>query len=50
MAYKIIATSRYGKEEVDITNSLKEAQNLRKEYQMAYGNEFSITIKNTSRK
>ena len=45
MAYKIIATSRYGKEEVDSTNSKQEAEYLRREYQMAYGQEFSITIK-----
>lgn len=45
MNYKIIATSRYGKEEVDSTNSKKEAEYLVREYQISYGQEFSITIK-----
>lgn len=45
--YKIIATSRYGRETVDETNNLAEAQRLATEYRMAYGPEFSITIKKT---
>ena len=45
MTYKIIAVSRYGREVVDEASTLKEAQTLQREYQMAFGSEFTITIK-----
>jgi hypothetical protein len=40
--YKIIASSRYGVEQVDTAKTLKEANFLVAEYRMAYGSEFSV--------
>jgi hypothetical protein len=45
MKYKIIAVSRYGREVVDTAKTLKEARELEREYQMAFGSEFTIFIK-----
>mgnify|MGYP000409473345 FL=1 len=45
MTYKIIAVSRYGREVVDTAKTLKEARELEREYQMAFGSEFTIIIK-----
>jgi hypothetical protein len=45
MKYKIIAVSRYGREVVDTAQTLKEARELEREYQMAFGSEFTIFIK-----
>lgn len=45
MKYKIIATSRYGKEVIDTADSLSSAKYLQAEYRMAFGSEFTITIK-----
>jgi len=45
MKYKIIAVSRYGREVVDTAQTLKEARELEREYQMAFGSEFTIIIK-----
>ena len=44
MKYKIIAVSRYGREVVDTAQTLKEARELEREYQMAYGTDFTIFI------
>jgi hypothetical protein len=44
MEYKIIATSRYGKEVIDTADSLGSAEYLQAEYRMAFGSEFTITI------
>jgi hypothetical protein len=43
--YKIIAQSRYGIKTVDEAKTLSEARYLANEYRMAYGPEFSISIK-----
>lgn len=43
--YKIIASSRYGKEEIDTAETLQEAKHLLNEYRLAYGPEFTIYIK-----
>jgi hypothetical protein len=43
--YKIIAISKYGKEEVDEAKTISEANYLANEYQLAYGSEFTIIIK-----
>lgn len=43
--YKIIAISKYGTEEVDEAETIGEAKYLANEYRMAYGPEFTITIK-----
>lgn len=43
--YKIIAKSKYGTEQVDTAKSEKEAQFLVREYQMAYGPEFTVYYK-----
>ena len=43
--YKIIAISRYGRETIDTAPTKKEAIFLANEYQIAYGSEFSIIIK-----
>jgi len=45
MTYKIIAVSRYGRVVVDTAKTLKEARELEREYQMAFGSEFTIIIK-----
>lgn len=45
MKYEIIATSRYGRELIDQANSLSSAKYLQAEYRMAFGSEFTITIK-----
>ena len=38
--YKIMASSRYGKEEIDTAETLQEAKYLLNEYRLAYGPEF----------
>lgn len=43
--YKIMASSRYGKEEIDTAETLQEAKYLLNEYRLAYGPEFTIYIK-----
>ncbi len=43
--YKIIASSKYGKEEIDTAETLQEAKYLVNEYRLAYGPEFTIYIK-----
>jgi hypothetical protein len=43
--YKIMASSRYGKEEIDTAQTLQEAKYLVNEYRLAYGPEFTIYIK-----
>jgi hypothetical protein len=43
--YKIMASSRYGKEEIDEAQTLQEAKFLVNEYRLAYGPEFTIYIK-----
>ena len=43
--YKIIASSRYGKEEIDTAETLQQAKYLVNEYRLAYGSEFTIYIK-----
>ncbi len=43
--YKIIASSRYGKEEIDTAETLQEAKYLVNEYRLAFGPEFTIYIK-----
>ena len=45
MRYKIISKSKYGTEVVDTASDLKEAKYLTKEYQMAFGNKYTITYK-----
>ena len=45
MRYKIISTSKYGTEVIDTASSFKEAKYLKKEYQMAFGKEYTITFK-----
>jgi hypothetical protein len=44
MKYKIIAVSKYGREEIDTASTIKEANYLKREYQMAFGIEFTIII------
>jgi len=43
--YKIIALSKYGKEQVDTADTKSEAEFLAREYQIAYGPTFTIYIK-----
>ncbi len=43
--YKIMAASKYGKEEIDEAQTLQEAKYLVNEYRLAYGPEFTIYIK-----
>lgn len=43
--YKIMAVSRYGTEQVDEAQTIKEARYLVREYRLAYGSGFSIYIK-----
>jgi len=45
MKYIIVWHSQYGKEEVDECGTLKEANFLKSEYQMAYGGSISIIKK-----
>ena len=45
MEYEIIATSRYGREVIDHADSLGSAEYLQAEYRMAFGSEFTITIR-----
>ena len=45
MRYKIISTSKYGTEVVDTASNLEEAKYLTREYQMAFGKEYTITYK-----
>jgi|TARA_E500000081_G_C5818927_1_gene212596 hypothetical protein len=40
--YVLIWHSQYGKEEIDECNTLKEAQFLKTEYEMAYGGNINI--------
>lgn len=44
MTYKIMGQSRYGKEELDETDSLQDAECLVKEYRLAFGQGWSIWI------
>ena len=41
-SYKIIACSKYGREEIDTAGSDTEAAYLVKEYALAYGKDFAI--------
>lgn len=43
--YKIMARSRYGTEQIDEADTLKEARYLVREYRLALGSGFSIYIK-----
>lgn len=43
--YKIIASSKYGNEEIDEAQTLQEAKYLVNEYRLAFGLEFTIYIK-----
>lgn len=43
--YKIMAVSRYGTEQIDEAQTIKEARYLVREYRVAYGLGFSIYIK-----
>ena len=43
--YKLISVSKYGIEQIDETETLTEAKNLKKEYQIAFGSDFFIKIK-----
>lgn len=43
--YEIVANSRWGNEVVDETDNEKDAEYLKREYQMAFGREFTISIK-----
>ena len=43
--YKIISISKYGKEEVDSAKTMEEALYLAKEYRLAFGSGYEITIK-----
>jgi len=43
--YKIMAKSKYGKEEIDTAATRKEAQTLVSEYRMAYGPGWTIWFK-----
>ena len=45
MRYKIISRSKYGTEVIDTASDLEEAKYLTKEYQMAFGSEYTITYK-----
>ena len=45
MRYKIISKSKYGTEVIDTASDLEEAKYLTKEYQMAFGKEYTITYK-----
>ena len=43
--YKIMASSKYGKEEIDEAQTLQEAKYLVNEYRLAFGPKFTIYIK-----
>jgi hypothetical protein len=43
--YKIMASSKYGNEEIDEAQTLQEAKYLVNEYRLAFGPEFTIYIK-----
>jgi len=43
--YKIIAISDYGIEEIDSAETREEAIFLQREYKLAFGPEFNITVK-----
>lgn len=43
--YKIMSSSRYGTEQVDQADTLKEARYLLQEYRLAFGSGFTIYIK-----
>ena len=43
--FNIISTSRYGTEVIDTAKGLFEARRLAKEYQMAFGSDFSVYYK-----
>lgn len=47
--YKIISISKYGTEEIDEAETMKEAHHLAGEYRMAFGPEYTITIKRNGR-
>ena len=42
--YKLISISTYGTEIIDEAETLSEANQLKKEYEMAFGNGFSIKV------
>lgn len=42
--YKIVAYSKFGREIVDSFNTEQEANSMCKEYAMAYGSQFIITV------
>ena len=43
--YKIIAVSQYGVEQIDETDTLKDARYMRLMYSQAFGTAFTIYIK-----
>jgi hypothetical protein len=43
--FKIIASSRYGREIVDEAETEREAERLAAEYRMAFGPGFSISVR-----
>lgn len=47
--YKIVARSQYGTEVIDTADTLKEAQSLVSEYQMAFGSSFYISIQTSNK-
>ncbi len=49
MTYELVWTSRYGTEVIDETDSKTDAEYLRAEYQMAYG-EGTVRIRRTVQK
>ena len=46
--YKIIGTYHGKSEEIDSADTLQDAQYLRGEYQLAYGNEWFVTFVKSS--
>jgi hypothetical protein len=42
--YKIIALSKYGREEIDSFDDLDEARRMVMEYQLAFGSLFEVVI------
>ena len=43
--FKIFEVSRYGREEIDEADTKAEAERLASEYRLAFGPEFSISIR-----
>ena len=48
--FKIVASSKYGIEDIDEADTLQEAHYLRTEYALAFGKEFSISVKKVYKK